>query len=394
MPNGYVQRVPRRRSRASSRRKAAVKKDPTGGAPTSAASPTPDDTTLVFKLDQPTSLGVIERAVAAGISAPVPEEYAKQYDAENPSTYGEHQLATGPYYDRRKLRSPNKEINLVRNPNWDAVRRGLPAGVPGHDHVQEGFADTVSAGEEDPHRQRQVNGDFTLRRALIKQAATPSDPDQLTLTPSGGNRYVALNTPKPPFDDINVRKAVVAGTDRDGAAQHPRRRAGRAGRDPLPPAGHPRLRGGRRTRGPGPDLDFLAEPERRPEVSAESYMKKAGFSSGKCEGTDCDDHHGRRQLAARVSDTAAGGQGPAREAGLQGQLPEGDARHHVHEVLQRSDERAERLPERRLAEGLQRRAVDARPDVQRRATIVPGEQLQLAAAQRSKRSTRRSTRRR
>ena len=33
-------------------------------------------------------------ALTLPVSAPVPEEYAKQYDAENPSTYGEHQLAT------------------------------------------------------------------------------------------------------------------------------------------------------------------------------------------------------------------------------------------------------------------------------------------------------------
>ena len=31
-------------------------------------------------------------ALTLPVSAPVPEEYAKQYDAENPSTYGEHQV--------------------------------------------------------------------------------------------------------------------------------------------------------------------------------------------------------------------------------------------------------------------------------------------------------------
>ena len=33
----------------------------------------------------------------------------------------------------------------------------------------------------------------------------------MQITPSGGHRYVAMNTSKPPFDDVNVRKAVVAG---------------------------------------------------------------------------------------------------------------------------------------------------------------------------------------
>ena len=53
-----------------------------------------------------------------------------------------------------------------------------------------------------------VNGDFTTPPSAIKQAATEDEEGQLTLTPSGGNRYVALNTSRPPFDDINVRKAV------------------------------------------------------------------------------------------------------------------------------------------------------------------------------------------
>ena len=59
-----------------------------------------------------------------------------------------------------------------------------------------------------------VNGDFTTPPSAIKQAVDPGEPGQLTLTPSGGNRYVALNTQKPPFDDINVRKAVVANSNR------------------------------------------------------------------------------------------------------------------------------------------------------------------------------------
>ena len=31
----------------------------------------------------------------------------------------------------------------------------------------------------------------------------------------GGTRWIALNTTKKPFDNINIRKAVIAGFDRD-----------------------------------------------------------------------------------------------------------------------------------------------------------------------------------
>src|SRR5262249_24016876 len=94
---------------------AAAKKNPTV-APDISGIQTPDDKTIVFKLDEPTG-PTVAQAMSLPISAPVPEEYAKQYDAQNPSGYGEHQLATGPYCVTSY--QPGKEIILKRNPNWD-----------------------------------------------------------------------------------------------------------------------------------------------------------------------------------------------------------------------------------------------------------------------------------
>ena len=72
-------------------------------------------------------------------SAPVPEEYAEKFDKQNPSTYGENQVATGPYMIendavRQGDRLPGRasSIHLVRNPNWDKST-GLQAGLPGRD---------------------------------------------------------------------------------------------------------------------------------------------------------------------------------------------------------------------------------------------------------------------
>ena len=151
------------------------------------------------------------------ISAPVPEEYAKKYDAENPSGYGEHQLATGPYYVTSY--QPGKEIVLDRNPNWDPSTDYRPAYVDKID-FQEGFSDTVSAGKKILTGSDQVNGDFSSEPETLKLAATQY-PDQMQITPSGGLRYVAMNTQKPPFDDVNVRKAVVAGADREAMIATP-----------------------------------------------------------------------------------------------------------------------------------------------------------------------------
>src|SRR3954454_21427221 len=57
---------------------------------------TPDNNTLVIKLSKPEAVGVAA-ALVMPITVPVPEEYAKKYDAKNPSTYNTHVVFTGPY---------------------------------------------------------------------------------------------------------------------------------------------------------------------------------------------------------------------------------------------------------------------------------------------------------
>jgi len=269
--------------------------NPTGGAPEISGITTPDDTTLEIKLTNTTAAGVTG-ALTLPVSSPVPEEYAKKYDKQNPSTYGEHQVATGPYMIENDAKgnltgyTPNKEIHLVRNPNWG----GEGGSPPDWDfrpayldevNVQEGFADTVSASKKVLTGDSLVNGDFTTPPSAIKQAVQSGEPGQLTLTASGGNRYVALNTSRPPFDDINVRKAVVANSNRTDL------RNTRGGELTGPVATHylpPDFPGFEQAGGlEGPDLDFMANPDGDPEVAAE-YMKKAGFSSGKCEGSGCE----------------------------------------------------------------------------------------------------------
>ncbi len=306
VPNGYVQTYLAGVEGIDEAIKQA-QDDPTGGAPDISGITTPDDTTLEIRLTNTTSIGVIG-ALTLPVSAPVPEEYAKPYDAENPSTYGEHQVATGPYMIQNACvddageivdekcdgeltgYTPNKEIHLVRNPSWG----GTAGDPPDWDFrpayldqvtIQEGFADTVSASKKVLDGSAMVNGDFTTPPSAIKQAATEGEEGQLTLTPSGGNRYVSLNTSQPPFDDLNVRKAVVANANRTDL------RNTRGGELTGPVASHylpPEFPGFEQAGGlEGPDLDFMADPDGDPELAAE-YMKKAGFPSGKCEGSECE----------------------------------------------------------------------------------------------------------
>jgi peptide/nickel transport system substrate-binding protein len=260
---------------------AAVEENPTV-APDITGIQVPDDRTIVFKLTKPTG-PVVAQAMSLPISAPVPEEYAKQYDAEKTSTYGKHQLATGPYYVTNY--EPGENITLERNPNWDPSTDWRPAYL---DKIvfQEGFSDTVSAGKKILTGSAQVSGDFSASSETLKLAAN-EHPDQMQITPSGGLRYVALNTTKPPFDDLNVRKAVIAGSDRQALIlTRGGPLSGTDGTHYIPP-GVPGFEEAGGTAGPqGPEFDFLHNPTGDPELAA-TYMKKAGFESGKCEGSDC-----------------------------------------------------------------------------------------------------------
>jgi peptide/nickel transport system substrate-binding protein len=262
-------------------------------APDISGIETPDDKTLVLHLTRSSSIPVIQ-ALSLPVSAPVPEEYAKKFDAESPSTYGEHVTFTGPYMVANNSSgeltgyTPGKEIDLVRNPNWDGDATGdyRPAYLDTIT-VQEGFADPTSASQKILSGDSQVSGDFPPSKTIVQEVATGDkySTDQMVAVPSGGNRYIALNTTEPPFDDINVRKAVIAGSDRTAL------RNTRGGELFGPVATHfipPLIPGYEEAGGlQGPNLDFVQNPNGDPQLAA-SYMKKAGFKSGKCEGSVCD----------------------------------------------------------------------------------------------------------
>jgi peptide/nickel transport system substrate-binding protein len=261
---------------------AAAKADPTK-VPNISGIQTPNPTTVVFKLTKPSSLGFIQ-ALSLPLSSPVPEGYAAKYDSATPSsTYGQHQLDAGPYYIATY--KPGTEILLKRNPNWNPKLDFRPAYLNEID-IQEGFSDTASAGRKILTGSDQVNGDFSALPETVKLAATKY-PAQMTLTPAGANRYVAFNTTKPPFNNINVRKAAIAASNRDAL------RATRGG--PLigaiathyMPPGIDGFEQAGGYKGPsGPQFDFMQHSTGDMAI-AKKYMKKAGFSSGKCEGAHC-----------------------------------------------------------------------------------------------------------
>lgn len=264
--------------------------NPTAGAPDIEGITVPDPQTLEIELDRPTSATVIQ-ALSLPISAPVPEEYASEFDAKNPSTYGNQVAFTGPYMVENDPETgeltgytPGREIRMIRNPNWDAETDFRPAYLDSI-QIDEGFADTSSASRKILEGSALVNGDITPPPTVTKEAASSAEEGQLVASPSGGNRYIALNTQEPPFDDLDVRKAVVAASDRT-ALRNTRggELIGGVANHFIPP-GMPGFEEAGGTEGTG--VDFLANPEGDLDL-AEEYMVAAGFESGACEGSDCE----------------------------------------------------------------------------------------------------------
>jgi peptide/nickel transport system substrate-binding protein len=250
---------------------------------------TPDDQTIVFKLTKGTG-AALAGALAMPISVPVPKEYAQKYDKENPSTYGEgYAVYTGPYMVKSNAEgkaigyTPGKEIDLVRNPNYTAVDDFRPAYLDEID-IQAGNDDTSVATRRILEGQSMASGDLEPPSSQLKRLLQSNKP-QLSAVPSGGWRDITMDTSRPPFNDINVRKAVIAGFNRVAARQQ------RGGAAIGPIAQHyipPGMAGFKESNGVNGwtnEMDWMAHPEGDRTLSAE-YFKKAGMASGKYEGSD------------------------------------------------------------------------------------------------------------
>jgi peptide/nickel transport system substrate-binding protein len=247
---------------------------------------TPDDQTIVFHLKRGSG-GVLAGALALPLSAPVPEEYAKKFDAKQPSLYGQNQVATGPYMIQNNASGKatgyeaGRSIKLVRNPNWDKSTDYKPAYLDEVDMPQ-GNDDTTVASRRVVDGSDMLTGDFSPPPAILAQVVRNSaQKDQLLLFPGGSIRWVSMNSTVKPFDNINVRKAVIAGFDRNAMRLV---RGGELVGDIPTHEIAPGIPGFDEAGGmKGPGLDFMSHPEGDMALAAE-YMKKAGYPSGKYTG--------------------------------------------------------------------------------------------------------------
>jgi peptide/nickel transport system substrate-binding protein len=258
-------------------------KEATGGA--FPGITTPNKSTIVFHLSEPKA-PIVLAALVLPLSAPVPEEYAKQFDAKKPTEYGNNQVATGPYMFKSNSAGkvlgigyqPGKSATLVRNPNWSASTDSRPAYLNQID-IKIGGDPTVIG--------RQV-----LEGSDMVQNEPPAQPTvklayqkfrtQLEISPGAGDHYIAVDNKQGPFSNVNVRKAFWAALDRTAMNKA---RGGELVTNVMTHFLYPEIPGFEAAGGlKGPQVDYNDYPEGNAAVAAK-YMKLAGYPSGRYTGS-------------------------------------------------------------------------------------------------------------
>ncbi|HEX5853120.1 MAG TPA: ABC transporter substrate-binding protein [Solirubrobacteraceae bacterium] len=245
---------------------------------------TPDKYTIEFHLTEPAG-EIVANALVLPMSAAVPPEYAKKYDAEKPSEYGNHQVATGPYMFKADSSGkvlgtgyqPGKSATLVRNPNWDASTDHRPAYL---DQIEVKIGgDTEVIGRQVLEGSHIVQDD-TVAQPIVKLAYEKYR-DQLLISPGSGDHYMAVNNSYGPFTDVNLRKAFWAALDREAMNKA---RGGSLVTNVMTHFLYPGMPGFEKAGGlAGPKVDYNEHP-RGDMAVAEKYMKLAGYPSGKYTG--------------------------------------------------------------------------------------------------------------
>ena len=258
--------------------------------------------TLELRLERPSATLAIA-ALATPAATPLPADQPRAPGAVAPDAVA----YSGPYLPRERLpvedrdeeplgraeagagqrlapAEPAGALTLVRNPEWDGAATPTPAYV---ERVvvgrgDDGGATSVLDGSRALWAGEQVPADV-LRRA--ERRPTP----QLVQVAVPVTRFVALNAARPPFDDVQVRRAAVAALDRVALWETAGGR-GEPASHWLPPGvpGHDRS-GGREGLGV-PHLPPVATPGLAAEL-----LRRAGFAGGRYEGPPV------RALAADVA---------------------------------------------------------------------------------------------
>ena len=167
---------------------------------------TPDDSTIIFKLQKPYSDFMYLLAMPG--SGPVPQK------RDTGAQYGSAPASSGPYMFKPGGIVPGKSAAWIRNPNWDPatdpIRKALPDAI--------NLTITTNADDMDS---RLIAGtaDLDVGQTGVQTAARAKILSDPTLkanadTPTTGFlRYAGLAQSVPPYENIDCRKAVIYAAD-------------------------------------------------------------------------------------------------------------------------------------------------------------------------------------
>jgi peptide/nickel transport system substrate-binding protein len=180
-----------------------------------------DDTTLEIELTRPA--GEFPFRMAMHAAAPIPDGAADGHEKD----YGRYLAATGPYMfegsdeldpagDPVSGYEPGRSIVLVRNPSWEAESDPIRGDGAFVDRVEVQIGLTAADGY------RKIDtGELDIMldavpppEILQSFQADPERQDQVHSDQADANYYASFNIAEPPFDDVNVRKAVNLATDK------------------------------------------------------------------------------------------------------------------------------------------------------------------------------------
>jgi peptide/nickel transport system substrate-binding protein len=238
---------------------------------------TPDKTTIVFHLTKNFGATFAQALTLPG-SAPVPKSVAGPMDKHSPTTYDSEvtkQAFSGPYMISQY--AAGRSLTMVRNPNWKASSDYRPA-----------YADKIvwKAGGDANVLARQTlqSTDLLMANgppAPVLKTAYESKRSQLSIS-TLGDYYASLNTTRPPFDNINLRRAAIASADRSAYL------LARGGALVGQVATHflgPEVPGFQEAGGDkGFGVDYMSNPGGNMQVACK-YMKAAGYPNCKYTGS-------------------------------------------------------------------------------------------------------------
>ncbi|MFF3373126.1 ABC transporter substrate-binding protein [Streptomyces sp. NPDC002680] len=165
---------------------------------------TPDDTTIVFKLNR--AFQEFDYLVATPQTAPVPQAKDKGIDyVKSIVSSGSYQFAS---YDE------GKQVTLVRNKNWDAATDPLRKQYP--DKIVVNLKVNAETIDQDVQAGNAIDlGGTGVQAATQAEVVSNADKKANTDNTYGGRLvYMAINTKLKPFDNVECRKAVQYAIDK------------------------------------------------------------------------------------------------------------------------------------------------------------------------------------